>query len=293
MIIEARINEYAMRDQNPHTPWSPQEIADAAARCREAGASILHYHSRAADGSPLQTLEINAEIIRLVRAKTDMLILPTLGFFANDDDPKSRIDCMLQLARDPQTKPDLAPIDTGSVNLETFDPAIGAFAHPGRVYRNATDTLIHYARELKAAGIKPKLVCWSIGFVRRAAAMMQAGLVDEPGYFLINMTDGPYITGHPGTPQGLQALIDYLPKDKRCVWTANIVGGSLVDLAAFVAKAGGNIAPGIGDHPYMELGAPPNHEIVARVARIARDNGREIASPDDARRILALPQRGA
>ena len=291
MIIEARINEYAMRDQNPHVPWSAEEIADAAARCRESGASILHYHSRARDGSPLQTFEENAEIIRRVRAKCDILILPTLGFFSNDDDTTSRIDCMMRLARDPQTRPDLAPIDTGSTNLETFDARTGSFGHASRVYRNGTDALVHYARELKAAGIKPKLVCWSVGFVRRAAAMMDAGLVDEPGYFLLNMTDGPYITGHPGTPQGLQALVDFLPRNRKCVWTANIVGGSLVDLAAFVAKSGGNIAPGIGDYPYAELSAPPNHEIVRRVASIARENGREIAAPQEVRRMLDLPAR--
>jgi hypothetical protein len=103
---------------------------------------------------------------------------------------------MVQLAKDPLTRPDIAPIDTGSTNLETFDPATGVFGHADRVYRNDTHALQQYARRLKTAGIKPKLVCWSIGFVRRAAALMDAGLVDEPGYFLLNMTDGPYITGH-------------------------------------------------------------------------------------------------
>jgi len=108
---------------------------------------------------------------------------------------------------------------------------------------------------------------------------MHAGLVDEPGYFLLNMTDGPYITGHPGTPQGLQALVDFLPKNRKCIWTANIVGGSLVDLAACVARLGGNIAPGIGDYPYLELGSPPNHVVIRRVAETARANGGRSLSP--------------
>ena len=289
MIIEARVNEYAMRDDNLHVPWTAPEIADAAARCRDAGASILHFHARADDGSPLQTFEKNAEIIRRVREKCDILILPTLGFFANDEDPASRINCMLDLARDPETRPDIAPIDTGSANLETYDAATGTFQHADRVYRNSTETLIQYATLLRQHGIKPKLVCWSIGFVRRAAALMQAGYIDEPGYFLLNMTDGPYITGHPGTPKGLQALIDFLPADKVCVWTANIVGGSLVDLAPFVAQSGGNIAPGIGDYAYDELGAPANHDIIRRVVDIAHRHGRDIAIPDDVRTMLKLP----
>ncbi len=31
LIIEARVNEYMMRDANPNVPWTPDEIAEAAA----------------------------------------------------------------------------------------------------------------------------------------------------------------------------------------------------------------------------------------------------------------------
>ncbi len=50
MILEARINEYAMRDQNPNVPWTADEIAESAARCRAEGAAIVHFHARAEDG---------------------------------------------------------------------------------------------------------------------------------------------------------------------------------------------------------------------------------------------------
>ena len=46
LIIEVRINEYASRKHNPHVPFSPNEICDDALRCRNAGASIIHYHAR-------------------------------------------------------------------------------------------------------------------------------------------------------------------------------------------------------------------------------------------------------
>jgi len=58
-----------------------------------------------------------------------------------------------------------------------------------------------------------------------------------------------------------------------------------------VARLGGNIAPGIGDYPYLELGSPPNHVVIKRVAETARANGREIAEPHDVRRMLNLPAR--
>ena len=69
--------------------------------------------------------------------------------------------------------------------------------------------------------------------------------------------------------------------------------GSLVDLAPYVARNGGNIAPGIGDYAYPELGAPANHEIIRQVVDIAKSYDREVATPDDVRKILRLPPKAA
>ena len=288
MILEARVNEYAMRDRNPHVPWTADEIAETAARCRDEGAAIVHFHARAEDGSPLHTVEAYAEIIRKIRSKSDILVHPTLGWFSNDRDPAGRVDCVTTLALDPATKPDIAPIDTGSTNLETYDAETRSFSFADRVYMNRTDTLEVYAREFRRSGIKPEIVCWSVGFIRRALALMDMGLVAEPAYFLLNMTDGPYLTGHPGTPAGLQAHLQFLPPDRKIEWTANIVGGNLLDLAEIVAEQGGHLAPGIGDYPYVELGCPSNEEVVRMAARTARSVGRELASPEDVRQILDM-----
>ena len=288
MILEARINEYAMRDENPHVPWTPDEIAESAARCREAGASIVHFHARKPDGSPEHSVKVYADIIRKIRAKSDILIHPTLGWFANDEDPAGRTKCVTTLAKDPATKPDFAPIDTGTINLDQYDPSTKTFSHTERVYKNRTDTLELYAREFRVAGIKPVLVCWSVGFVRRAAALIEMGLIDEPAYFLLNMTDGPYITGHPGTPAGLEAHLRFLPKNRRLEWASNVVGGDLLKLTAMSAERGGHIAPGIGDYAYRELGYPTNEQVVSMAAAGARKAGREIASVEDTRELLGL-----
>ena len=286
MILEARINEYAMRDKNPHVPWTPSEIADCAARCREAGASIVHFHARTPDGAPEHSVASYADTIHKIRAKCDVLIHPTLGWFSNDGDPSARAHCVTSLALDPATRPDFAPIDTGSTNLETF--ADGQFQHAERVYINRTDTLMRYATEFAAVGIKPIIVTWSIGFTRRAAALMEMGLVAEPAYFLLNMTDGAYLTGHPGTEAGLDAHLRFLPPGRRIEWASNVVGGDLLKLTRMSAERGGHIAPGIGDYPYVELGCPTNEQVIALAAEAARAAGREIATPDDARALLGM-----
>ena len=117
------------------------------------------------------------------------------------------------------------------------------------------------------------------------------GLVDEPAYMLLNMTDGPFITGHPGTEAGLAAHLQFLPAGQRIEWSSNVVGGDLLKLGRMSAERGGHFAPGIGDYACRELGCPANEAVVARAADIARAAGREIATPNDAREMLGLSAR--
>ena len=91
LIIEARINEYQSRQQNPNVPWLASEIAEDAARCRGEGASVVHFHARHADGSPDHSAATYADAIAQVRAKSDILIHPTLGFVTLDAGPEERL----------------------------------------------------------------------------------------------------------------------------------------------------------------------------------------------------------
>lgn len=288
IIIEARINEYALRAGNPHIPYSVDEIVRTAVAVRKAGAAILHYHGRGTDGSPDTSAETNAAIIRRVRAETDLLVLPTLGFIANDIAAERRIDTVATLAQDPATRPDIAPIDTGSANLEEWDAVAASFGQADRLYVNTTASLIHYARTLRAAGVKPKMVSWSVGFTRRAMAMMDAGLIAEPGYLLFHLTGGRFLTGHPPTVEGLMAHLAFLPKDRRVQWTVNCLGGNLLPLVPAIAQLGGHVAIGIGDYPYPELDLPDNARLVTEAARLAGLAGRVPATPAEAGRILGI-----
>jgi len=287
-ILEGRINEYAMRDQNKHVPWTSDEIAETAARIRDEGAAILHFHARTVDGKPLNTFEAYEEIITKVRAKSDILILPTLGFISNDSDAKARIDTVVKLAGTPGCKPDIAPIDTGTANLEIYDSTTNQVSFVDRVYQNTTDSLIHYARELKRVNVKPKMVSWSVGFTRRALMLMEMGIIEEPGYMLFHLTDGQVITGHPATVEGLKAHLAFLPADRNIEWTVNALGGNLFAMTDTIARLGGHMAIGIGDYPYPELSHPTNEELIRETVRVIKSTGREMASPDDVREILRL-----
>ena len=99
------------------------------------------------------------------------------------------------------------------------------------------------------------------------------------------MTDN-HLGGHPATLKGLQAHLDFLPPGKRVEWTAMTYGGNLFGLAAAIISQGGHISIGLGDYPYNELGMPTNADLIRRIVAIARECGREIATPAEAWQTL-------
>src|SRR3546814_14098569 len=119
---EARVNEYMARDVNPNVPFTPDEIAEAAAACREAGASILHYHARNADGSPNHDPDAYLETIAKIRAATDILIHPTLGQVTLQTSDAARPQHTDRADQDTALPPDFATLVNGSTHCNTIDP---------------------------------------------------------------------------------------------------------------------------------------------------------------------------
>lgn len=287
LIIEARVNEYMMRDDNPNVPWTPDEIAEAAAGARQAGASIVHYHARNADGSPCHDAGTYAETIRKIRGACDVLVHPTLGQVTITGD-EARLSHIAGVADDPALRPDIAPIDIGSTNVDVYDARSKAYRTDDLAYVNTIGTLRFFAGRLRELGVKPVIVSWTIPFTRTLEAFLDMGLVDEPVYLLFALSDSGYLGGHPGTVRGLMAHLDFLPRDRRIEWSVNNKVGNLFGPAAAAIEMGGHVAVGLGDYAYTELGAPTNADVVREVARLAKAMGREVATPDDTREMLGM-----
>lgn len=290
IIIEARVNELAPRDDNPNVPFLPDEIVRDAVACYEAGASIVHYHGRTADGAPEHAPSFYLDTNAGIRDRCPILIHPTLGYVANDTDAMGRFAAVEEMMKSAATAPDFAPMDCGSVNVDWWNPQAGRYDTTDLVYKNSTATLMHFADRIKHHGLKQYLVSWNVSFTRQIEAFMTMGVIPEPAYICFCLTDGIMLAGHPGTPEGLDAHITFLPKDRRVVWTVVNYKGNLFALTEKIIRAGGHISIGLGDYPYAEFGQPTNADIIARVAEQARALGREPASVEDTRAMLAIPQ---
>lgn len=289
LIIEARVNEYMLREEgNPHVPYSPAEITADALACREAGAAIVHFHARHPDGAPDHAPDSYSDTVRRVRETSDILVHPTLGYVTLDSTAEARLGHIQEMAKERATAPHFAPMDMGSVNVDRYNAQARRFETTDLIYKNSTGTLMHFAEGIRGAGLKPYLVSWTIGFTRYVSTFLDMGLLDEPAYLCFCLTDNTFLGGHPGTPRGLQAHLDFLPPDKRIEWTVVNFGGNLFSLAGSIIAEGGHVSIGLGDYTYGELGRPTNADLVARVAAIARELGREVATPAEAREILGM-----
>ncbi|MEQ1889465.1 MAG: 3-keto-5-aminohexanoate cleavage protein [Alphaproteobacteria bacterium] len=288
LIIEARVNEYAMRKRNPHVPWTSEEIARDAVACREAGASIVHFHAREENGAPCHDAARYAETIARVHEVSDVLVHPTLGANTLATSKEGRLAHILAMAKDKRSRPDFAPMDMGSTNIDAYDPEAKRFITTDQMYLNSTDTLLYFAKEIRAAGLKPMAAVWNITYLRQVIAFQEMGLFDDPVYMQFALTGDQILAGHPATPGGLDAFLGVMPKNMQAVWSVINYGGILLGLADKIIAAGGHIAVGLGDHPYTEIGAPANAGLIAKFADIARKHGRGIATPEEARKILRM-----
>src|SRR5512142_2573474 len=80
IIAAAVVGAEVTREQSPHVPYTPEEIARAAVAAGRAGAAVVHLHARWPDGRPSQEAAHFREIIDRIRAAgSDVVIQCSTG----------------------------------------------------------------------------------------------------------------------------------------------------------------------------------------------------------------------
>ena len=287
VIIEVRANEWSMRAKNPNVPWTAEDFAADAEACRKAGASIYHFHARNPDGSASHDVGIYGAAIRAIRARTDILIHPTLAGVITPEG-RDRIGPVLELAKDPATHPDFAPMDMGSTNLDAYDEEAKQFTTEAKTYVNTIKTLSFLGESIRNAGMKQLLCVWTVPCWRAIDAFIDMDRIDEPAYATMVLTDGGILGGHPGTVRGMETLLEFMPAGRRIEWSVCCREGNLFPMAGAALERGGHVSIGLGDYAYTELGKPTNADLVREVAAMAQRVGRTAATPAETRALLGM-----
>lgn len=285
VIIESAINGNALRKLNPHIPYTPEEIAnDAIATCK-AGAALIHFHVRDPEtGKWVQDVPYYAEVYRRARAGSKALLWPT---FPTDGDGKKRFSHFIELSKDPATKPDLGAGDMGSVNLVSYNPQSKKIQDENFIYCNSYTTIRYFLENSRELGLRPTLQIFDASFLRAALVFLEQGVLTEP-LLLKFYLGGPELPfGLPPTLKSLEAYLDML-KGVRVNWFGATLGGDNLPLVPVIVSLGGHVRVGLEDYQYAREGQFTNPQIVERAVTTIRAMGHEVATPDEARKILEV-----
>ena len=269
VITAAMVGAETTRAQTPYLPISAEEIAAEAERCRAAGAAMVHLHVREADGTPSQSAALFAKAIAAIRERCDVLIqVSTGGAVGMSVDERCG---PLTLTGD--LRPDMATLTTGTVNFGDD------------VFLNTRPMVLEIARRIRALGLRAEVECFEAGMMDEALFVAKQGLLDLPAHY-------DFVLGTPGALAASEATLKFLVSrlPEGCSWTVAGIGRHQLPMAELGIAWGGNARVGLEDNIHLSKGvlAKGSHELVAAVAAKARDHGRSLASPQEARELLRL-----
>ena len=269
VITAALVGAETTREQTPYLPITAEEIGIEAAKCREAGAAMVHIHVRTADGKPSQDAELFRAAIREIRKRSDILVQTSTGG-AVGMSVDERCGPLTLTGPD---RPDMATLSTGTVNFGE-----DVFWNPRPLVRDI-------ATRIRKLGLKPEIECFDAGMIDEARYLAKEGYVELPAHF-------DFVLGVPGAlaarPEALDFMIASIPEG--CSWTVAGVGRFQLPMAELGAERGGNVRVGLEDNIYLSKGvlAKGSYELVAEAAKRGQAKGRTLATPQQAREILRL-----
>lgn len=268
LIITAAIcGAEVLKEHNPAIPYTIEECVREAKSAYDAGASLIHLHVRWDDGTPTQDKDRFKAVMDAIWAEMpDVIIQPSTGGAVGMTD-----DERLQPT---ELNPEMATLDCGTLNFGGDE-----------VFMNTENTIKYFAERMNERNIKPELECFDKSMIDMALRLHKKGFIKSPMHFDFVMgVNG----GIDGTLRDFMFLRGSIPSDST--YTVAGVGRYEFPLAVAAIIDGGHVRVGFEDNVYLSKGvlAKSNGELVEKVVRMAKEFGREIANPAEARKILGL-----
>jgi uncharacterized protein (DUF849 family) len=267
--------------QHP-VPVTPAQMAREAHDAFDAGASIMHVHLRRQEPGrghlPSWDPDVAADVVGAIRdACPGVIVNLTTGVVGDD------IDGPLACIR--RVRPEIAACNAGTLNyLKLKDD--GTWAWPPMVFDNPVAKVQRFLDVMAECGTHPEFECFDVGILRSVGLYLKAGMFS--GVPELNLVMG-VASGMPCDADLLALLMRWLPPG--AVWQATLIGRAEIwPVHRRAAELGGMLRAGLEDSFYLPDGAKArgNGPMIQALARCARDAGREVASPAEARTILGL-----
>lgn len=293
MVIAVAITGGAHgKEIDPNHPETPEEQAAQTQECYKLGASLVHVHVRRPDNLSLTTSSPDdyRRVNALIREKCpEIIINNTTGGGIGADTEEARLAST-------RANPEVCSLDMGPLAVKgklkkRLPPLSG---RPQDIeWDNAVTPVTYaetekYARVMLEKGIKPELEVWHTGQYWLVNNLIDKGLVKPPYMvqFVMGSSSGAY-----ATPRELLHMMDCAPKPS--VFSVLGIGLPQTPMVAMGIILGINVRTGMEDNVLYRKGelCTGNAQLVEKVVRMARECGREIATPRQARQMLGLSEK--
>ena len=272
--------------QHP-VPVTPEEMAREARRAFDAGACVMHVHFRQQGQGqghlPSWEPSVAVAIMQAIRDACPGVIL-NQSTGTRGPDIQGPLDCLRAI------KPEIAACNAGSLNYLKVR-SDGSWAWPPRLFDNPVEKVKAYLDVMAQTGTQPEFECFDTGIVRGVEMYARNGMVrGRPRYNFVMGVE----SGMPADPDLLPILRKLALKDAR--WQVTAIGRAEIwRLHRRAAELGGDLRTGLEDTFYLPDGskASSNGPLVEMLANYARDAGRAVASPAEAREMLVLVKQAA
>jgi len=286
VIIEVGQNEQVPRAAHPQVPITPQEIADDARRCRDAGASVVHWHARDPEtgAGRLADAALYGAMLEALRG-CDVLAYPT--YPVEPDHVDGRLGHCWELRGSHGLE--IVPIDVASVTSYMWDAERHA-VHPNGVIANPLEFTLAALGRARQLGLTPTFAAFDLGATRSIALLADAGEIHPPVFLKIFLSSSWAIGPFP-SEEALDLHLRQLPADLDVAWVLvpySMNDPALVErLSRAALDRGGGIRVGIGDNAAAYPGTT-NAALVDQAAKWADAAGRAVATSTDTRTRLGI-----
>ena len=278
IITAALSGSTTVKKQNPAVPYSPKEFAEEAARCRRAGAAMVHVHARLEDGTPTHEVDKIRAVHDAIKQKTPELIVNLTSAVGMGKTREQRLEQILKIG------PEMASLNTNTMNFGVIDRKTGKVI-VDYIFDNTFEMLQDFSRAMEENGVKPEIECYDMGGVDNVLLIMKQGMFSDPMNF--NFVWG-VAGGQKFRPEVFAAMVHALPPTAN--FTTCGVGRNEFPAIMQSCIMGGHMRVGLEDNVRMPNGelAKGNYELVEQAVRVAELCSREPAAPDEARKIMGL-----
>ncbi len=262
---------------NPALPEQPDEIAQSAYDCYNAGASVCHIHVRDKAGRTTGDMQVYSEVLTKIKDRC-----PIITQVGNGIGGVLRPSGVLEAAsldeRMPLTaiepKPAMLTINMGTFEFDYQD-----------TFDNPMAWNVEFVKRCNERNIPIECECYDMSHIFNTLELIARGVLKEPVHFsLVLGVRG----GMPFTPKLLSIMVDCVPEGSS--WQVITLSKHQLPATVMAMCQGANIRTGLEDNIYYSKGvlAKSNAQLVERMVRIAREIGREIATVDEAREMLGV-----